>query len=707
MNRNIYVDIFLRAFLKTFKTNTKTFFGLVILFMNGWFGTTVAVASTLEEVIVTAERKETNLQSTPVTISAFTEASLERLNAVESVELQNSVPGLTMVQGIAAPGKVDLYMRGAGDQVGAIILSESGVGVYIDDVYMPRLSVANIELLELERVEVLRGPQGTLYGRNSMTGAIKYISKTPDGSYSGNVSASYGSYDAYNLRGHFQAPLIEDLIAASITASYRETGDWYRNITLNEDRGNREVLAINGKFTWLAPGPLSATLTIAYSEEENDGGEFVARNPLTLDSITGDFRDVQSPLDAFGENDQLRLALDLSYELTEDVTLRSITGYQDLNEASSFDLTGQGLFNRFLKSDVQIITQELQLRGTALDQSLDWIIGGFLFLEDGFQTINDTIFFGLRPTTIIDVETTSYALYAEATYHINERLSVTAGLRYNDDEKDLTGAHRGVPGGTGNNSNDVTTRLVLDYQWTDEVFAFFNLSRGYKAGSFNALATSIGDFTNGFDPETVWAYEVGVKADLLGNLLRTNVNVFFNDFSDLQGLNTTPAGFTTVNNIADADVYGIELEFSYLATDQLELFGAASRQWDKYRDIDPTSGVQSNFRVNRVSEWFGSLGFEYRFPITGVDGEFGLTGLWSYRSEYFNDIINSPVVRTDDYSLLDLGAYYETADGHWRISLVGKNVFDEEVYFKGLPLIRVTGQPNPPPTWSLSARYAF
>jgi iron complex outermembrane receptor protein len=669
----------------------------------------------LEEIIITAERRETSLQSTPVTVSAFTTDTLDRMQVVEATELQKYVPNLTMVQGIGAPGKVDLYLRGAGDQIGAIILSESGVGVYIDDVFMPRLSVANIELLELERIEVLRGPQGTLYGRNSMGGAIRYITKTPDGSRSGNVGAGFGSFDAFNVHGHFQAPIVEDRVAGSFTGSYRESGDWYTNTALGEDRGNREALAFNGKLVWLAPGALSATLSLAYSDEKNDGGEMVARDPDTLQSITGDFRDVQSPFDTFGDSEQFRVALNFTYDFAGGTSFRSITAYQDLTESSSFDLTGRGLLNRTLEGEVDVVTQELQLRGVAFDQSLDWLIGGFLFFEDGFQTVQDTVFFTPRAATVIDVETDSYAVFAEGTYHLTDRTSFTAGLRYTDDEKVLDGAMAtpadpSVPIPVSNviTSDDFTTRLVLDHNFSDDVFGFINVSRGFKAGSFNGLAVlNPVAFSTGFEPETVWAYEVGLKADLQENRLRTNVNVFFNDFSDLQGLNTDEAGFTTISNIADADVYGIEVEFTYLATDQFRLFGTVSRQWDEYTKVDPTSIVDPSFKLNRASDWYGTLAFEYRLPLAGSGANLGLTGFWSYRSEYFNDIINSPIVRTDKSSLLDLGAFYETAGGTWKFTLAGKNLTDEDIYNKGLGVIGVTGQPNMPSSWSLSARYRF
>jgi iron complex outermembrane receptor protein len=672
-------------------------------------------APELEEIIVTAERRETSLQSTPVTISAFTADTLERTQAVEATELQKFVPNLTMVQGIGAPGKVDLYLRGAGDQIGAIILSESGVGVYIDDVFIPRLSVANIELLELRRVEVLRGPQGTLYGRNSMTGAIRYITKKPDGSRSGNVGAGFGSYGAFNVHGHYQTAVVEDRLAASFTGSYRESGDWYTNTSLGEDRGNREALAFNGKLVWLAPGALSATLSLAYSDEKNDGGELVARDPDTLDSITGDFRDPQSSFDTFGDSEQLRAALDFTYEFAGETSFRSITAYQDLDERSAFDITDRGLLNRVLEGDVEVLTQEFQLRGAASDQSLNWLVGGFLFYEDGFQTIQDTVFFNPRAATVIDVETDSYAVFAEGTYRFSDRLSFTAGLRYTDDEKVLIGAMATpadttvtIPVSAVNSSDDFTTRLILDYQFSDDVFGFINVSSGYKAGSFNGLAVlNPVAFATGFDPETVQAYEVGLKADLQEKRLRTNVNVFFNDFSDLQGLNTDATGFTTISNIADARVYGIEAEFTYLPTDQLSLFATVSRQWDDYTDVDPTSVIDPNFKVNRASDWFGTLGFEYRWTLSKSGGDLGLNGFWSYRSEYFNDIVNSPIVRTDDYSLLDLGAFYESPDSTWKITIAGKNVLDEEVYLKGLGVIGPTGQPNLPNSWTLSARYSF
>lgn len=674
-----------------------------------------AQAQELETIVVTAERRETNLQTTPVVISAFTADKLKRLQATEAIELAKFVPNLTMGQGIAAPGKIDLYMRGAGDQLGAIITSESGVGIYIDDVFIPRLSVGNVELIELERVEVLRGPQGTLYGRNSMTGAIKFVTKTPDGDFGGNVGVGYGRFDAFNVNGYIEGALVEDKIAGSLNAFYRESGDWYRNITLDEDRGNREVLTIAGKLATIDSGPLKGILSLTYSEESNDGGEFVARDPDTLESITGDFRDVQSSLDAFGENEQFRASFDLSYDFGNDLVVRSITAYQSLQENNSFDLTGRGLLNRELNTDVDVFTQEIQLRGQFADGAFEWLAGGLYFQENGFQTVQDTVFFNTRAATVIDIDSKSVSVFAEGTYNLTDRTSFTAGLRYTNDDKTLNGAmatgadpFTAIPVSAENDADAITARFVVSHEFTDEIFGFANISRGFKAGSFNGLAVLNPEaFATGFDPETVWAYEVGVKADLLNDSLRTNVNVFFNDFSDLQGLNTGVDGFTTISNVADANVYGIEIDMTWIVTDGLQIFGALARQWDDYKNVDPTSVIQEDFRVNRASEWTANLGFEYRYGVAAIKGDVGLNGNWAYRSSYFNDIVNAPVVFTEGHSLVDLGAFYETDDDAWRFSVAGKNILNEEVYLKGLGVIGNTGQPTMPATWMANIAYNF
>lgn len=669
----------------------------------------------IEEVIVTSQRRETNLQTTPVTISAFSETALEKFNIVEATELEKFVPALTIQQGVGAPGKIDLYLRGAGDQSGSIITSESGVGVYIDDVYMSRLSVANIEALELERIEVLRGPQGTLYGRNSMTGAIKYVTKKPDGELTGNVAASTGSFDSFNVRGYVQFPIIKDVLAGSVSGLYRQSGDWYENTALDEDRGNRDVWALSGKLSTLTNGPLSATLSFNASSEDNDGGEAVELDPTTLRSVTGDFRDVQSPLDAFGENEQVRISADISYDFANDVNLRSVTGYHDLEESSAFDLTGVGLLNRTVDGDVEVRNQEFILSGAAFDSSLDWIVGLSLFKEKAHQSISDVVFFTQRAPTVLAIETESYALFAEGTYAVDDRLSLTAGVRWTKDTKDLDAEMAtasdvtvAIPASNSISDEAITPRFVIDYQLTDDVFGFLSVSRGFRAGSFNGLASlDPVALVTGFEPETVWAYEAGLKSDLMDGRLRANVNLFYNDFSDLQGLNTSASGSTTIRNIADAELIGLETEFVFIVTDNLELTASFVRQWDQYKNIEEGSVIDDSFRMNRVSEKTANMGFEYRRELNSGAGELGLMGYLSYRSDYFNDIVNTEEVRTDSSTLVDAGIFYETANSDWRFALNGKNILNEDVYVKGLNVIRPTGIPNKPRTWSIDVRYAF
>lgn len=389
-----------------------------------------AMAQGLEEVVVTAERRAGNLQSTPIAVSAFTSDQLDKRQATETLELADNVPNLVLYTGVSNPGMVNLYMRGAGEQIGGLVTSESAVGLYVDDVYNARLSAANFDLVNIERIEVLRGPQGTLYGRNSMTGAIKVVTREADGEAWSKVAVGYGSFNEHTVRAGGGFSLIDDVLAATLSAQYRDQDEgWLYNRALNERRGVREVTSFRTKLSYLGSETFKATLSAYYSDDVNDGLTAVATNSDTLEVQTGDWHTVQSPSHSAGLTEQFTATLDLEWDLGG-ASLRSISSYIEIDDEFRFDLSGGvevapdtfvALIDRSSVASSWQFSQELQLNGSAMNDKLDYIVGAYAFMEQSDQQIDDVIFSVALVPTIIDQE-------SEFTWLPTERLEIFGHL---------------------------------------------------------------------------------------------------------------------------------------------------------------------------------------------------------------------------------------------------------------------------------------
>ncbi len=690
-------------------------------------------AEGLEEVVVTAERRESNVQDTPIAVSAFDESTLEARGVIRTLDLQNSVPGLFLYTGAANQSMLNVYMRGAGEQTGAMVTSESAVSFYVDDFYRGRLSGANTEFLDMERIEVLRGPQGTLYGRNSMTGAIKMYTKTPrpGDEFAGQVAAEYGEHDTIRLKGTVSGSLGETL-AGSISAFYAENGPYYYNRARREDRGDREMYGVRGKLSWESDST-QVVASAYYTSNEEDGRGWVTSNAEAITgvpgvfSLTGGFRQTQTPIDEFGENTQSGATLTITHDFGG-FMLKSLTGYFDQSDDWRTDLSG-GLevapnvfiagVNRLSVSDHTQISQEFQLQGTAFDNRLNWITGAYFLHEEGEQFVDDVLFVTIPVLQqVIDVETDSWAVFAQGTYSFTDRLSGTLGIRYTQDDKSLKGLIADFPGSTTRTAVDrsdkfsaTSPKLALEYKASDDVMFYGSVGKGFKAGGYNSLlvADPVG-FNTPFEAETLIAYEVGAKTEWLDNRLRVNVSAFWNDFSDIQqGASVQGSPSFPIQNSGDAEVKGLEIELTGKISPALTAFAFVALTDDEYTRLAPNSiaAVSNAKGLLHISDVQAQAGFTYDtvWQASGNALRFGAD--YAYRSAYYSDASTSPVTRTEPFGVLNAFVSLSSPDGKWNTRLYGKNLTEEEYYTIGLALVSGIRVPSEPRTWGLEVKYNF
>lgn len=605
------------------------------------------------DIVVTAQRREQSLQRTPIAITAFTPEMLQTRGINDVTNIAASTPGLYLTQGTASPSTIEISMRGALEQNGGSITSESPVAIYIDDVYQSRLSAANYDLADIERVEVLRGPQGTLYGRNSMTGAIKLITRQPDGRTWLNGDVSYASFNEDKIKLSAGAPLGEHLaFAASGFYDDRAEG-WQYNETLQKDVGKFEHYGGQLSLGITNVSGLEAVLSGRYVVSNSDGQHFLPINEATYQPAIP-FYDTRTPRDALGDNTQSAVSLRLGYDIGN-ITLRSITAYQHIKDAWNLDFSGGyiqpngaidvGFYRQSVGSQSQF-TQEFQLLGKGLNNRLNYIFGAYFFDETANQTVVDDLgafFLNYLPESF-DTHSKSLAFYGQADYEIVSGLTATVGIRYTSDRKRFNGLTQNgaieqlVAVADRVDANVWTPKFNLQYNLTPHAMVYGTVSKGYRAAGFNSLVIADpADFGSPYKPEFSWSYEVGTKFDAFDRKLRLNVSAYWEDLSNLQTLADAGGGSYIIQNAAQAKVQGIESEITLNPVKNLSLFGNLTYTYDKYGKLNPLSEAAQTgaTRLPLISRWQYQIGGTYELPL-GAGGSVVLASDYSFRSHYYS-----------------------------------------------------------------------
>jgi len=717
------------------------------------------LSAALEEIVVTAERREASLQTVPVAVSALSRESLENRQVQQAADLERYVPSLKMRNNITQPTNLSPSLRGSTQQDASLVVAESPFGIYVDDVYLGRMNGNNVQLADIERVEVLRGPQGTLYGRNTLAGAIKFITRTPEGGGESwlNAEVGYGRYDRY-LASVSAGGGVSDNVGMSIALQANGRHGFWNNIGTGEDIGDEENIAGRLKLHMTPSERFSATASISYTESDNDALQLVN---ATTPNVPGNQRYSSSDLvpsfgsfytinraltarapapiedETRGETKQLIASLTLSYGLNDNTTIKSITGYVNTDDFFNTDFSGVGAIMAGTTAEADQFTQELQIQGTALDDRLNYIAGLFYMDESADQTFGWQFF---TPTSIsvIDAETESISAFGQADFALTDDFKVTAGIRYTEDKKDfdmtidvlptsIVPAGPQAPVSLTNKYTEWTPKFGIDYSVPttggaiDSMLLYASMARGFKSGGYNGIAIfNLNDARSAYGPEKNWTYEGGLKTDLADNRLRINAAYFYNRISDLT-LNATvvdPVSAATsfpVQNAGDATIRGLEAEVVAVPAEGLNLYANMAFMSGKFRNVDPTSAPASapvdfslspdDVKPPQVPDYTFTVGFDYGvdFALGNRDARFSLGADW-YRTDDFvtaatNDFILDGYDRVNAFVALGL-------DNQWEIRLAMKNLTDEETISTGS---RALGGflALPPREYFLSLKYSM
>lgn len=631
----------------------------------------------LEPMVVTAEKREGDAWKIPGGISVVGDGRIEdfRLNSVRDIVAV--VPNFYVTD----TGMTDqsfASMRG----IGSSMTGTPTVGVYVDDVYaQPGLSAS---LADVERVEVLRGPQGTLYGRNSEAGVINIVTKKPGDIWEGKISADAGRFNSHAVQGVISGPLVRDRVSFRGGLRYDESDGWFENRFDGSDKAGRKK-NYDGRFTVLATPGDTLDLQISYDMMRHDSPDYAH---FALFDRGGDLRrnvDVDYAGETKKDRDTLSLRAGYDFGALRLVSITS-TYKEDGRSRNDVDFTPVDLLNLSLRQKVSSLSQEFRLHSTDSSAPLQWLAGVFLLREKkeggyGMWMNFMNMGMGMPGETLSadnEMTTTGGALFGEGTYTFADRLHLTLGLRYDrerqefDYEQPSLGPALGMMGYGAMSGSRADTheawlpKASLSYDLTEGVMPYIGVSRGFRSGGYN----TVDNLGSSFEPEFTWNYEAGLKTAWLDKRLQANLALFYIDWTDMQ-VEVLTAGGTAVyiNNAAEASSRGLELELAARPVAGLDLFAAFAHTRARYEKYNVGSRIYDGNTIPDVPGYTASLGGTYRFG----PGLF-ISLLYSRFGEVSIDVENTRSQK--DYGLLNAKVGYE--GDRFDFYLYGRNLLDEE-----------------------------
>ncbi|RJF94168.1 TonB-dependent receptor [Sphingomonas cavernae] len=696
--------------------------------------TTLDDATGLEEIVVTAQKREESLQDTPISIAAFTADDLENKGISGLVDLRANVPNLQLTPHPNSAATTQIFMRGVGlsdDQ----ITQDGGVAVYMDGVYVARSQGQALEVAELERVEVLRGPQGTLYGRNATGGAINFITKKPElGEFRFKGQFTLGNYDNRRVKASVNVALGETLAARFSYMVAKQDGFIDNPGTIVERWGDKDRQAMRADVLWQPSDAFNLRYSYDRSEIE-DTPIYVALSPLHPRTIPRP--DAGSPLvrdvvpnDVTSQGHSLIA----EWNASDSILLRSITGYRKLDNFQNQDyLTGAvgpfPLQKNSSRAKQDQWSQELQLIGDALDRQLEYVVGGYWFSEEGDNFSNS---FSpptrTRSFTTTTIKNESWAVFGQATYSpeaLDRRLHVTIGARQSWDQREATLARQTqvnngpivpVPGiGDGNRKfKDFSPSFVLAYDVAENANVYGKVVKGYKSGGYNTRASSIARFNQGFDSETLWSYELGMKSQWLDNTVRFNAAAFVSKYEDIQiNVQSDPTNIriTDVLNAGKATVKGVEVDVTLAPVRSVRLginYGYLDAQYDEVIDA-AGNDVSANYRFTNAPKHTLALDFNYDLPELPI-GQVSANVNYTMQSDKFtSSTITGGKYIIGDYGLLNARlnlAEIPGVDGV-RLGLWGRNLTNTDYYIMQFNIGRPGALFGEPRTYGVDLSFDF
>jgi iron complex outermembrane receptor protein len=668
----------------------------------------------IDVIVVTAERRSENLQDTPIAVTALPMEEMQSANIQTSQDLMRVVPGLQVSTQTAGDngGSATFFLRGMGQQRSGNG-SEPAVGIYVDDLYYPSLSGSVFSIVDLQQVEVLRGPQGTLFGRNTIGGAIRYTTQKPGREFGGALSATAGSNKRVDATGSINIPL-GDMAAVRLTGGRLYSDGFVEQANGGGDAGDtvNELARVA-----LRVEPLdTVTIDAAYQQTRFRLDGFAYSQPSTYagrpGGATGVWNTTYAPprsLPLFDNRWQLSCdfcqpgtgrreasethnksgSLEVSWDITDNLTAKSLTGWQDVRSTRTTDLDGTPLQIADFAgaSTVEALSQEFQLSSTAFEDRLTWVGGVFLYREDSWEGqlpgVLSTRIGALVPRSAHNNrQTESIAAFVDGAFELTDQLSVFGGLRQSQDQKDVE-AENAITGAiidTESGSWDSTTgRLGIRFRWSDDIMTYGSVSTGFRGGGFNFTSNSYFNF----QPEEATNYEAGARMEFLDNTIRFNPTIFYTDWTNIQVQQVIPiatGSAIVLQNAAAATAWGIELEGIWQVTPDFEISGNLSTLDIGYDDIGAATGITIDSPLQRTPELTYSITPRYTIWLPN-DMSLDLTANYSWQDEQWSTPTDSDRVLLTAYGLLGARIDLNVSDA-WTLSVFGTNLTDE-VYAVG------------------------
>lgn len=684
----------------------------------------------LEEVVVTAQRRSQNLQDVPIAVSALSGDELSLRGMSDISELAQSVPSLTLEPSRATNTTITAFIRGVGQQ-DPLAGFEQGVALYLDDVYMARPQGALLDIYDVERIEVLRGPQGTLYGRNAVGGAVKYVTRRLADEPALSIRGAYGSYDQAEVVVTGSMPLGDRFRVGGTYANFQRDG-YGDNLYTGGEQYDKDIVGFRLSAEWDVTDNLH--IRAAYDETDDQSSAVAGHRPY--DAVTIDLPEVGDVWDTsagasdpatgtttgINGNNQVEAegySIAIDWALNDNLTLRSITAdREDYTESViDFDSLPVPDFDAPVIYDNEQFSQEFQLLWNS-----DRInaVFGYYYLDataaNDFDVVLGQLVPGLGITAYTGgvVDTEAWSVFGDVTWNVTERLAIAVGVRYTEDERRADIYRANYLGKQspffGNDAaillaatsdyeadetyTDTSPRINVSYALTDDVNVYATYSQGWKAGSFDPRGANFATpaVEEGFDPEQLDSYEIGLKATWFDGRAVTNIAAFYSEYTDMQipgsvgvdsdgdGVNDSFVG--TVTNAGESEISGLEIEGQLMLTEALSTQFALSLLDAEFNEYIVSGVNVANDRdVQNTPDTMAYIALNYDVELLGGDTRFSVN--YSYKGDITQFEIANDAIDQDAYGLVNASVVWRSDNDHWQIGLHGKNLTDEEIRTSG------------------------
>lgn len=727
----------------------------------------------IEEIVVEARRVQESLQDTPVAVSAFNETAIDRMFATDLSEVANFAPNVSVN---AIPGFRAAVIAIRGVSTGDIPSSfDPAVSVVVDGFVFGHAQTSLLDFFDIEQIEILRGPQGTLFGKNTIGGVVNVRTKRPGDEFGVEGVLTAGNHGRIDGKVAIDIPMVEGVLGARFVLLSRNSSGDMTNLIDGSSLNGDDILAMRGKLHFTPNDNFEALLTVEYEKDRSDTPP-VINTSIGADGVyggdafflfggypgrgvpgglpLGDPHETSlvGPETHLGPNgpgtmgfdghhfDIFGVYLNASYAISDSTELTWISGYRSVEANLYNDYVGEAvpIYSTVRGTDRETFSQELRLSSDFSD-SLSFV-GGVYYQQNDLVYYNWTSLGSGHPFVpglFLDADgtqdTKAWAAFGEANYRLNERLRLFAGMRYTDEKKDFFLRPLGFPSGIGdsNSWDDITYRVGMDYQVSDDVMGYISFSTGFKSGGFNEQAgtyTAIGPF----DEEKAKSFEVGLKSDLMDNRLRLNLAAFHVKYDDLQldsvvTIEAAPGQESRVTNAGKSTVWGLELEATALLAEGFLLnasIGYLDAKYDSYACVlgnpaarpagfdlvDPVLNLYdcTFLQPKRTPKWTLGASADYEWSV----GDMGMAGInvsVSSSSKYFNDTLNSLSGTSDKRTLMNASVRLVDADDRWKISAFVLNLTDKNYRTSGLGIANLWGMSiyGPPRTWGIEVGGKF